>query len=732
MAEATSRMKQWAKRQQAAQAQQLSQPAPAPAQPVAAQEGHGSNVPLDAIIQIWKENRTQQGPAYGFLAAGIIDPATKKSIEWHEIKINLDGTELQQLQAELQQYPVSKYNLYWASMVFNQPRRKSEFVMPVTYLWSDMDEAPLDRIQQMGLQPTLIWQTSPGRHSGLWKLDQQLAPADAEALNEALTYAIGADNSGWDIGQMLRLPGTKNYKYQGSPVVGPFKPGPMPMYRVDDIRRQVQALPVATTSPRKVNIPQATPAQVQQLLQKHHSRMGQPFINMLFDPAALKDKKTGKDKDRSSTLWFIDNRMLDAGMQPPEILQLVKASVWNKYRGRSDEDIRLKTELEKIIVGKLVDEIETATENNPYPSLVLKSVLELINSHTKVEWLVQDWVIQGSKLLISGPPKAFKSLIAVDDLAVSVASGKDFLGHFMVNKTGPVIIYQGENSEALEKDRFRKIMASKGIPEGTDLPLYVISNQGLALNEPMSLARLEEAIQKIQPVLVIIDPLYTAYAGDMSSQKDTVPMLNALTQLRDKYGCVMGIATHDNKGSGQNTPKGAGGRVYGTQFFRGWYECGIFIDLDKDEVEDMGDELITDMSTASTQLPPKTIIVSRACRMAPTMQRLSITVDLGLVGELGYTVIVEPYKARALRTTEEQRADKQEKMDEAIIKMVKINPGESATNISKRLKGYFRDKTVTGRMPELVKMGKLRRKKHECGVGFNYFPVHEPASTEEM
>ena len=34
-----------------------------------------------------------------------------------------------------------------------------------------------------------------------------------------MTYTLGADKSGWDLTQVLRVPGTRNYKYPGGPTV---------------------------------------------------------------------------------------------------------------------------------------------------------------------------------------------------------------------------------------------------------------------------------------------------------------------------------------------------------------------------------------------------------------------------------------------------------------------------------------------------------------------------------
>jgi hypothetical protein len=44
-------------------------------------------------------------------------------------------------------------------------------------------------------------------------------PEEGEDLNRRIAYAMAADLSGWDLTQLLRVPGTRNRKYPYAPVV---------------------------------------------------------------------------------------------------------------------------------------------------------------------------------------------------------------------------------------------------------------------------------------------------------------------------------------------------------------------------------------------------------------------------------------------------------------------------------------------------------------------------------
>ena len=106
--------------------------------------------------------------------------------------------------------------VYFCAHLLTKRRRIQEHAAPVLSLWADADGSCLpDYVPE----PTAVVETSPGRHHLFWRLSRPLPPCDAEVLNRRLSRAIGADPSGWDLGQLLRPPGTRNRKYRpASPV----------------------------------------------------------------------------------------------------------------------------------------------------------------------------------------------------------------------------------------------------------------------------------------------------------------------------------------------------------------------------------------------------------------------------------------------------------------------------------------------------------------------------------
>jgi RepB DNA-primase from phage plasmid len=116
-------------------------------------------------------------------------------------------------------------DVYFCPNMFSRPRRRKELVLPSCWLYADLDEKkPPRRItgsiqDEVALEPTMAWESSPERYQALWHIDKHLDRESHELLNRKLTYALGADKGGWDITQVLRVPGTLNHKYADKPEV---------------------------------------------------------------------------------------------------------------------------------------------------------------------------------------------------------------------------------------------------------------------------------------------------------------------------------------------------------------------------------------------------------------------------------------------------------------------------------------------------------------------------------
>lgn len=105
--------------------------------------------------------------------------------------------------------------VYACAHLLTAKQRTKANAADVLCLWTDGDGAAVPPEMP---QPTLIVESSPGRNNYYWRLCRPIPPEQAESLNKRLAAAIGADAGGYDLSQLLRVPGMTNYKYPNHPV----------------------------------------------------------------------------------------------------------------------------------------------------------------------------------------------------------------------------------------------------------------------------------------------------------------------------------------------------------------------------------------------------------------------------------------------------------------------------------------------------------------------------------
>ncbi len=104
---------------------------------------------------------------------------------------------------------------YCAHLLMGRGRVKAN-AAPLFALYVDGDGArPMPGMPE----PPVTVRSSPGREQFYYPLTEPVAPEIGERLNRRLALAMGADDSGWDLTQLLRVPGTHNHKYADAPIV---------------------------------------------------------------------------------------------------------------------------------------------------------------------------------------------------------------------------------------------------------------------------------------------------------------------------------------------------------------------------------------------------------------------------------------------------------------------------------------------------------------------------------
>jgi len=543
--------------------------------------------------------------------SGYVFVPRRKDSNWDENKPYKYPDEWEAIKNYIIKSAKSGWDIYWCPLLFTKPKRIKSNALPSTnLLWADLDlidPATLDT-----LKPSITWKSSDTRYQALWFLDNEHDIAEIEEVNKALTYKIGADKGGWDIGQVIRIPGSPNYKYN-PPQKGKVLWAEAREFNLERIKIAIGIKPEEVKDNNSNNNLEALldgwsiPERIKTLL----------FIN----------ESEVEIGERSDKLWEIEISLLESGLPILTVIDIITMCPWNKFKGRKNEREQIYNE-----VLKADKYVKTKPKNRETINTEIKKDSHFDNSWAisfsaftskkinKPEWLVEGIWQHGTYGMIAGEPKTYKSIQATD-LALSVASGRAYLNYFPVQTTGTVLYVQEENNEQTVQDRVFKIASSKGLLTSTpygwqlpnDLPLYFSNNYGINLTDQNSKILLEQTIQELNPILLILDPLYMMLGGvDENSATEVSDILKWLTYLRNKYGLSIMVCHHYNK---SNTSSRGGQRVRGSSAFHAWVESAMYI-------------------KSTTEL--YTVKIEREFRAFPTLPELVLKIELGSPGNLMY------------------------------------------------------------------------------------------------
>lgn len=241
-----------------------------------------------------------------------------------------------QRQAVLDHIPalLGRGNVYFCPQIMEKPVREKASIERSTCIWADLDTCQPDKLL---LPPTFVLQTSPGRFQALWCMTGPVAALEAEMISKRIAYyhaGDGADKSGWDLTQLLRVPLTFNYKYG----TGPTKPQ-VEFYQVNPVRYDLEDFDVYPAlgdmlEPTDIPFPDAEDIDfdAEHVLEKY--RMS------LHPDAFLRFSREPKD-DWSKALWQLELMCFECGMSKEEVFVVCREAACNKYRRDNKSDSSL-------------------------------------------------------------------------------------------------------------------------------------------------------------------------------------------------------------------------------------------------------------------------------------------------------------------------------------------------------------------------------------------------------
>lgn len=521
------------------------------------------------------EERTQRllDAIWGQREGYVFLPFKVQPKEWHET----DGVPYAGKVPDLTQLP-HHVDQYFCPVVFSKPQRIKENALPTNVLWADLDPADPNKCR---IKPSIAWESSPGRYQAIWFLTEEIDPDTAANLSKRIAYADGGDKGGWDLTQVLRLPGTNNFKYPSAPEVRLLW-AKSRAYAPDEIRG---AYPPVDGD--------GSPGESVLEWQHVDEAIIQTAIASL--PVGYRKRliQDTSGADRSTELQKLTRDLFRFGVSPELLPHIIQRSTWNKFAGRNDEKQQL---LKQVASAQIAVTQKKKPKQQDLPVLEEVTAMQVrqwgdfLRVPTHLRWLVDDSWIEGSVGFISGRSKSYKTWIALD-LALSVVSGQPFLGRYGVRRTGPVLLIQEEDPAAVLQERLRLIGKTKGmLPklleaneqririEYPDYPLHIINLQGFNLGVEEKVSQVRSLIAQINPSLVILDPFIVLLPQGVDEFKggQISSVLQSVKMWREEFGCAVAIVHHWNKSKNEEGERFAE-HMYGSFAFHAWLESALHV-----------------------------------------------------------------------------------------------------------------------------------------------------------
>lgn len=199
-------------------------------------------------------------------------------------------------------------------------------------------------------------------------------------------------------------------------------------------------------------------------------------------------------------------------------------------------------------------------------------IAHIASTEVRATWLVEGLWGDQAVGFIGGPPKSTKTWLALE-MAVAVASGQPCLGKYAVRARGPVLMYAAEDSAAAIKQRVSAVAHVRGTGDLERLAVGLITEHDLRLDDAEHQERLATTIEKIQPRLLILDPLVRLHRSDENSAADVARLLDYLRQLQRRFAIAVVLVHHVRK-SPADQP---GQTLRGSGDLHAWSDSSLYL-----------------------------------------------------------------------------------------------------------------------------------------------------------
>ena len=269
------------------------------------------------------------------------------------------------------------HNVWFCPHLFKEKHSVKENVLPTKTIAADLDFAD---VTQLSVTPTVLTETSPGRHQGYWVLHDDLPLPELEELSHRITYSIpDCDHSGWFLGHKYRFPFSINHKYATKPPVK-IAAQSMQIVSADTLKQHSKEIdynsPDLQRNDEWINGQHSLDIGPIELFEKFKRQLDAKNILAFTRPGA---------PTRSEARWGLMLNLFRVGATRDEVFTIAQASANNSYSDNmygGDRDLakdvdraERRVRFEAADIGILVQNILKAPGNKDYKKQVIAKVV---------------------------------------------------------------------------------------------------------------------------------------------------------------------------------------------------------------------------------------------------------------------------------------------------------------------------------------------------------------------
>jgi len=212
-------------------------------------------------------------------------------------------------------------DVYFSPILFHEERRIRENAKEVSVVYADADACPPEKFI---VRPSISVQTSPDRWHCYWMLEKPYEPHVIATMSKKVAYRHredGCDLSGWNPTKLLRVPGTRNGKYenQSYSVIGSTSGEIYTLAEIQQVYGGTEIEPITEVSLEPMPV---ASADVMAVLAKVPGNS--EVIGLYLEEPPM-------NADWSRRLWKLEMELFRLNFTPEEVFVIAKHAKCNKY-----------------------------------------------------------------------------------------------------------------------------------------------------------------------------------------------------------------------------------------------------------------------------------------------------------------------------------------------------------------------------------------------------------------